>query len=165
MARDWEEYIDEFKIFLGATKIARSHNKPEIADMSCAGFRNAKMLLMLVGSTKTKMLFKHIGGVADADSWEEVLKKILEGIAGQTNQAKQSKEIEEITSSQGRSRNTVAKRKDEVKNQGEWTDANTANTHTRRPTGGIHNKGAGPGKKVKGHSGKQISHFKGETAG
>ena len=69
LARDWEKYIDELKTFLRATKIARSHSKPEIAGMPCAGCRNTRMLLMLVGGTETKTIFNHIGLVADTKSW------------------------------------------------------------------------------------------------
>ena len=41
----------------------------------------------MVGQKDLKMLWNHVGGVADGDSFEEALKKIEEGITGQTNQA------------------------------------------------------------------------------
>ena len=89
LVRDWEEYIKEFEIFLGATIIARSH-KPEIAGEPCVGCKNAKMLLMLVGGTEAKTLHDHVSRVADTDSWEEALKKISDGITSQTDsEAKQ----------------------------------------------------------------------------
>ena len=87
----------------------------------------------------------------------------MESQARSTEQSKSKEGREEITSSRGRLRNSVAKWEDEVKNQGECTDANTANSHTRRSTGGAYNKGTGLGEKVKGHSSKQKSHFKGAT--
>ena len=57
LARDWEKYI---KAFLGVVKIIKDHNSPEIAGTPCAGCRNAKDLLILVGGTELKMLFIHI---------------------------------------------------------------------------------------------------------
>ena len=41
----------------------------------------------MVGQKDLKMLWNHVGGVADGDSFEEALKKIEAGITGQTNQA------------------------------------------------------------------------------
>ena len=106
------------------------------------------MLWTLVSSTEANKLFNHVGRIAEADSWEEAPKKILRGIAGQTNQAKQGKkEVNGTTSSQGRPESIeVAKSGDEVKNlgkhPGKQIEANTCDTSTRRPMGGGHDKEA-----------------------
>ena len=187
------------KHFSGLTKRVKGHNKPEIAGTPSAGCKDAKELLILVGSIEVKTLFNHIGGVAEADSWEEALNKVSRGIVSQTSQAVATllqtgdkklqwkrlsknlnytntikyrssleqikKEIAETISSRGRPENTkVAEHEDEVKSLGKQTDANICNTFTRRPTGGAHNKGACPGKKVECYSCRLMGHLKGAIA-
>ena len=66
LARDWKEYIQEFKTFPRV-----SHNKPGIA-----GCRNAKVLLRLEGGVKVRKLLNLAGRVTDTDSWEVTLTKI-----------------------------------------------------------------------------------------
>ena len=51
-----------------------------------------------------------------------------------------------------------------MKNWETWIEANTGNTHTKRPTGGAHNKGTDPGKKVECYSYGLTGHFKGAMA-
>ena len=83
LAGDWKEHIEEFRTFPRV-----SHNKPEIAGTMCAGCRNAKVLLRLVGSAEVRMLRDLAGRVMDTDSWEVTLTNILRGIISQSDQVK-----------------------------------------------------------------------------
>ena len=88
LARDWKEYIKEIKTFIRV-----SHNKPEIAGTMCAGCRNAKALLRLVGGAEVRMLLDLASRVTDTDSWEVMLTKISDRI---TRQKKQNKTGESL---------------------------------------------------------------------
>ena len=54
LSKDWEEYINNFKIFLEATMAAGGHNDPEVADTPCTGCIKSKNLLMLVGGGRSQ---------------------------------------------------------------------------------------------------------------
>ena len=71
LARDWEEYVQEFKIFmtfLEATAAMTAHDNPEVAGTPCAACRKTKMLMILVGGTEVKRLFNHISKVTETDT-------------------------------------------------------------------------------------------------
>ena len=54
LSKDWEEYIDNFKILLEATIAAVGHDNPEVVGTPCAVCTKSKNLLMLVGGQKSK---------------------------------------------------------------------------------------------------------------
>merc|ERR1712059_53815 len=87
LARDWEDFLENFKDFLEATDIAGVHNQPEIPGTVCAACKKSKNLLKLIGGPEVKTLYTHVGKITDTDSWEETMGKVLRGIRGQTNQA------------------------------------------------------------------------------
>ena len=88
LLKDWEEYIDKFKIFLGATAAIAAHDNPEVVGMPCATCQKTKMLMILVGGSEVKRLFNHIRKVTETDTWNETLDNISRGIEGQINQAR-----------------------------------------------------------------------------
>ena len=73
LSKDWEEYVDNFKIFLKATTAAGAHNNPEVAGTPCVACIKAKMLLMLVGGSQIATQVNHISKVTATDSWDESL--------------------------------------------------------------------------------------------
>ena len=87
LARDWEDYLENFQDFLEATDIAGIHNNPEVVGRVCGACKKSKNLLKLIGGPEVKTLYTHVGKITDTDSWEETTGKISRGIRGQTNQA------------------------------------------------------------------------------
>ena len=86
LARDWEDYLDNFGDFLEATTITGQHVSPEVEGILCGAYVKSKHLLKLEGGSEVKMLYTHMGKVTAADSWEETTAKIMRGIKGQMNQ-------------------------------------------------------------------------------
>ena len=84
LARDWEDYFDNFGDFLEVTTIAGQHVNPEVAGTPCGACVKSKHLLKLVGGPEVKTLYTHVGKVTATDSWEETITKISRGIKGQT---------------------------------------------------------------------------------
>ena len=81
---DWQEYIERFKRFLEITKFDGDHAEEH---QNCQGCKTAKNILIMFGQKDMETLWKHVGKVTDEDNFEAALKKIEEGITGQTNQA------------------------------------------------------------------------------
>ena len=79
---DWTKYIKTFRRFLRVSKVSGTHTEDH---SSCEGCETEKDVLLMVGQDDVEMLWKHVGKVADEDSFETALKKIEEGITGQTN--------------------------------------------------------------------------------
>ena len=52
----------------------------------CGVCRKAKAMLTLVGGREMDILYKHVGKVEEADSYEQAIQKIRTGITDQTNQ-------------------------------------------------------------------------------
>jgi len=82
LARDWEDYLENFQDFLEATDIAGAHNDPERVGTACAACKKSKNLLKLIGGPEVKTLYTHVGKITDTDSWEEAIGKIARGIRG-----------------------------------------------------------------------------------
>ena len=76
LSKDWEEYVDNFKIFPEATMAAGDHDNPEVAGTPCVACIKSKNLLMLVGGSEVKTLFNHVSKVTITDSWDKSLDKI-----------------------------------------------------------------------------------------
>ena len=87
LARDWEDYLENFQDFLEATEIAGQHARPEVVGTPCRACVKSKHLLKLVGGPEVKTLYTHVGKVTAMDSWNQTTVKITRGIKGQTNQA------------------------------------------------------------------------------
>ena len=49
LARDWEDYLENFQDFLKATDIAGVHNNPEVVGRVCGACKKSKNLLKLIG--------------------------------------------------------------------------------------------------------------------
>ena len=77
LAKDWENYIQDFKKFLQITKKAGTHENPEVADGPCT---ESKRLMEWIGGSEARMMFNHVSEVLMMDNWQEVLYKILRGI-------------------------------------------------------------------------------------
>ena len=61
LARDWEDYLENFQDFLKATEIAGAHEDPEVAGRVCGACKKSKNLLKLIGGPEVKMLYTHVG--------------------------------------------------------------------------------------------------------
>ena len=85
LSKDWEEYVNNFKIFLEATIAVGANDNPEVAGTPCIACRKSKNLIMLVGGSEVKTLFNHVRKVIATDSWNKALDKISRGIRSQTN--------------------------------------------------------------------------------
>ena len=87
LARDWEDYLENFQDFLKATEIAGKHTRREIVGAPCVACKKSKNLLKLIGGPEVKTLYTHVGKITATDGWDETTTKISRGIRGQTNQA------------------------------------------------------------------------------
>ena len=76
LSKDWEEYVNNFKIFLEATIAVGANDNPEVAGTPCIACRKSKNLIMLVGGSEVKTLFNHVRKVIATDSCNETLDKI-----------------------------------------------------------------------------------------
>ena len=76
--------IANFEEFLIATGAAGVH---AATHTDCGACTKAKATLRLIGGEEMKSLFDHVGGVSDADTFEQAVNKVSEGIQKQTNQA------------------------------------------------------------------------------
>ena len=131
--KDWEKYINGFKVFLEATERV-SHRDPEVADMPYDGCRDAKTQLILVGVIEVKMLFDQVGKVAETYNWEEVLEKVSSGISNQIDQLEQSRgKLDTMIPNLGRLGCTKTAT-DEGRNWIKQRKARAHNTCTDRPT-------------------------------
>ena len=82
--QDFTKYIANFEEFLIATGAAGVH---AATHTDCGACTKAKATLRLIGGEEMKSLFDHVGGVSDADTFEQAVNKVSEGIQKQTNQA------------------------------------------------------------------------------
>ena len=57
LARDWEDYFDNFGDFLEVTTIAGQHVNPEVAGTPCRACVKSKHLLKLVGGPEVKTIY------------------------------------------------------------------------------------------------------------
>ena len=81
---DWQKYIKKFKRFLEVTNVDGTHTENHL---NCQNCKMAKNILLMVGQDDLEMLWMHVGKVNDEDSFDAALRKVEEGITGQTNQA------------------------------------------------------------------------------
>ena len=79
LTKNWEEYIQDFKMFLQHTKIAGAHENAEVADKPSACMKS-KELMKWIGGSEARMMFKHVGEVEAKGNWQETLYKISRGI-------------------------------------------------------------------------------------
>lgn len=55
--------------------------------VNCEGFIVAKNILLMIGQDVLELLWENAGKVQDRDTFEQAIKKVQEGITGQTNKA------------------------------------------------------------------------------
>ena len=55
--------------------------------VNCEGFIVAKNILLMIGQDVLELLWEHAGKVQDRDTFEQAIKKVQEGITGQTHKA------------------------------------------------------------------------------
>ena len=84
LLQDFKDYIKIFKKFLVATKVVGEHT---LRCEECGACRQARATLELVGGKEITVLFEHMGGVEDTDTYDKDVKKVEAGIMAQTNQA------------------------------------------------------------------------------
>ena len=77
LLQDWNDYTDQFELFLDATNAAGDHADNHVNCNSC---KKAKSMLRLIGGREVEVLFKHTGMVVAGDSWTQILNKIKEGV-------------------------------------------------------------------------------------
>ena len=82
--QDWTKYIKQFKRFLSVTKADGVHSE---GHANCDGCNAAKNLLLMIGQDGLESLWDHVGKVQAEDNFEVAIKKVEDGITGQTNQA------------------------------------------------------------------------------
>ena len=80
LAKDWEEYTQDFKTFLHSTKMVGVHENPEIVSAPCRACTKLKELIKWIGGTEAKTMFDYVGEVEVMDNWQEALYKITRGI-------------------------------------------------------------------------------------
>ena len=83
--QDWLKYIKQFKRFLSVTKADGAHSDGHAT--GCDGCNAAKNLLLMIGQDGLESLWDHVGKVRAEDNFEAAIKKVEDGIKGQTNQA------------------------------------------------------------------------------
>ena len=79
LSKDWEDYVRVFKEFLEATGMAGEHANPT----PCAACTKIKNMLRLIGGDEVRTLFDHVGMVEGADSLQQSLEKVSQGIRRQ----------------------------------------------------------------------------------
>ena len=84
LCQDFTKYVNNVKEFLIATSADGAHTDNH---NNCNGCTKAKATLRLVGRENMKSLFDHVGSVVEADTFEETITKVSDGIRRQTNQA------------------------------------------------------------------------------
>ena len=81
LLHDFKEYMKTFKKFLLATKVVGEHTA------SCKDCRaRVQARAMLVRGKEITVLFKHVGGVEEKDTYGNAINKVEEGINAQKNQ-------------------------------------------------------------------------------
>ena len=80
---DWQKYVKSFNQFLAVTKADGTHTE----HVDCRGCKVTKDILLMIGQDELETLWVHVGRVDEEDSFKVVLRKVEDGITGQTNQA------------------------------------------------------------------------------
>ena len=84
LLQDWKLYIEGFKDYLLVTKAAGEHSADHT---NCAACKASQAMLRMVGGENMKSLMEHVGKVVVGDTFEQVIKKVEDGIMKQTNQS------------------------------------------------------------------------------
>ena len=50
--------------------MVQAHAMPEVAEIPCPACNKSKNMLHLVGGDEVRVLFIHVGQIADTDNWE-----------------------------------------------------------------------------------------------
>ena len=84
LLQDFTKYISKFNQWVTATKVIDRHAEIHV---DCSSCEQGKAFLKMVGGDEMVTLFDHVGLVGEADTLDQAITKIKDGIKKQTNQA------------------------------------------------------------------------------